>query len=628
MTTAPRRGRRRRSPRRLIYAALGGGALWLAVAALGGGDAAPARPQPATPLHVNQLGYLPDGPKRATLATPRRQPLAWRLLDAAGGTVAEGMTTPRGDDASAGRNVHVIDFGAVEATGDGFRLAADGARSPPFAIRPGLYDAAARAALSFFYPMRSGVAIDGAVAGTAYARPAGHAAAPGDGATNKGDRAVPCLPPETAAEQYGEAWTCDYTLDVAGGWYDAGDQGKYVVNGGIAVAQLLSAYERTLHVDGAGAEALGDGGLAVPEAGNGVPDILDEARWQLEFLLSMQVPEGEPRAGMAHHKVHDDAWTALPTLPHEDPRPRYLHRPSTAATLNLAAAAAQGARLYRPHDAAFAERLRAAAVRAYAAARAEPDLLPSRDASAGGGAYFDERLSDEFYWAAAELFVTTGEPAYLADLEASPHWRGTAFRRDGFDWANVAALGRLTLATVPSTLEPAARAAARASLVDAAERYLALQQGEPFGQPYAPESGRYAWGSSHLVAQNAIVLARAHDLSGDARFRRAALEAADYLFGRNALGLSYVTGFGARHAENQHSRWFAAQLDPALPHPPRGTLAGGPNSWLGDAVADAALAGCAPQLCYIDHIESFSTNEMTVNWNAALGQFAAWLAEQ
>ena len=119
-----------------------------------------------------------------------------------------------------------------------------------------------------------------------------------------------------------EPWTCDYTRDVTGGWYDAGDHGKYVVNGGISVAQLMQEYERTLTAPTASRRALGDGTLAIPESGNGVPDLLDEARWELEWMLKMQVPAGEPYAGLAHHKVHDANWTGLPTDPAADPQAR------------------------------------------------------------------------------------------------------------------------------------------------------------------------------------------------------------------------------------------------------------------------------------------------------------------
>ena len=148
----------------------------------------------------------------------------------------------------------------------------------------------------------------------------------------------------------------------------------------------------------------------------------------------------------------------------------------------------------------------------------------------------------------------------------------------------------------------------------------------PFGQLYLPADNRYAWGSNGMIANNAALVAAAFDLTGEPRFRAAALEGLDYLFGRNALGLSYVTGYGQRFVENQHSRWYAAPVDPALPHPPPGTLSGGPNSDCPDPVS-AHLRGSPAQLCFVDHIDSYGTNELTINWNAALAWLLAFYVE-
>jgi endoglucanase len=100
----------------------------------------------------------------------------------------------------------------------------------------------------------------------------------------------------------------------------------------------------------------------------------------------------------------------------------------------------------------------------------------------------------------------------------------------------------------------------------------------------------------------------------------------DYILGRNALNISYVTGYGTRFSQNQHSRWYAHQLNPDLPHPPPGSLAGGPNSSIQDPLAQRKLAGCVGQFCYIDDIESWSTNELTINWNSPLAWVTSFLA--
>ncbi|NUT33459.1 MAG: glycosyl hydrolase family 5 [Hamadaea sp.] len=574
----------------------------------GGAEPEVYRPDTGPRVRVNQVGYLAQGPKRATVVTDAADPLPWELRDGSGAAVATGQTTPRGLDASSGQRVHTLDFSGYAQRGDGFTLVADGEQSRPFAIGDDLYDTLRTDALKFFYPQRSGIAIDDALR-PGYGRPAGHVGV----APNTGDTSVPCQP-----------GVCDYRLNVAGGWYDAGDHGKYVVNGGISVYQLLSEFERTKSAPSA--LPFGDGDLSIPESGNGVPDLLDEARWELEFLLSMQVPAGQALAGMAHHKIHDSEWTGLPLLPHQDNKLRELHPPSTAATLNLAATAAQAARLFAPYDDAFARRSLDAARTAWAAAVAHPAIYASPSDGTGGGTYDDTNVTDEFYWAAAELFLTTGEKAFRDAVTASPQHTADIWRERGFDWASTAQLGRLDLATVPSALPDRDRVVQ--SVVEGAERYLAAAEAHPYGLAYAPGDNRFDWGSNNLVLNNLVVIATAYDLTGDARFRRGVVAGMDYLLGRNALNISYVTGYGEVNAHNQHSRWYAHQLNPSLPNPPKGTLSGGPNSGIQDPLAQQKLTGCVGQFCYIDDIESWSTNELTINWNAPLAWVSAFLAGQ
>jgi len=597
------------------------------------GGATPPVYQPDTGprVRVNQVGYLPAGPKAATLVTEATSALGWQLKNAAGSVVATGKSTPRGVDPSAGVNVHTIDFSSFARAGSGYTLVADGETSYPFDIAATVYRSLRRDSKTFFYTQRSGVAISDAIV-PGYGRAAGHVQV----APNQGDTAVPCQSLDDDSQKIlAEPWTCDYTSDVSGGWYDAGDHGKYVVNGGIAVAQLMQEYERTLTAPSADRGRLGDGTLRVPETGNRVPDLLDEARTELEWMLKMQVKAGRPLAGTAFHKVADVDWTGLPMDPAADPQKRVLYRPSTAATLNLAAVAAQGARLFRPYDPAFAARLLNAARTAYSAAKAHPDLYApapngTLDPNPGSGPYNDSNVTDEFYWAAAELFISTGTPTYRHDVVDSPLHTAEVFGSGGFGWADVAALGRLDLATVPNALP--GRPAVRRSVIAAGRRYLADQKTQPFGQAYAPGDGNYVWGSNSQILNNMQVMGTAYDLTGDPVLRDGVERSMDYLLGRNALNRSYVTGYGDVFSQNQHSRMYAHQINPALPHPPAGTVAGGPNSTTattGDPVSTPLFKnGCAAQFCYIDDIGSWSTNEITINWNAPLSWVSSFLADQ
>ncbi|MEV4532588.1 glycoside hydrolase family 9 protein [Asanoa sp. NPDC049518] len=578
----------------------------------GGEPEPPYVPDTGPRVRVNQVGYLPDGPKRATLVTDATTALPWQLKNSAGTTVRSGTTTPRGEDAASGQNTHTIDFTGYAAEATGLTLTADGETSHPFDVTKSLYAQLRSDSLQFFYIQRSGIAIDGNLVGQQYARPAGHLGV----APNQGDTDVPCQP-----------GVCTYRLDARGGWYDAGDHGKYVVNGGIATAQLLSTYERTKTAPTANfGAALADSTLRVPERGNKVPDVLDEARWELEWLLRMQVPAGQPLAGMAHHKLHDQNWTGLPLAPEADPQPRELHPPSTAATLNLAAVAAQGARLWAPYDPAFANRALAAAKTAYAAAKAQPAVYASPNDGNGGGTYSDNDVTDEFYWAASELFLTTGAATYRTDVEQSPHHTGDVFTPTGFGWGSTAALGRLDLATVPNALNDRTRV--RQTVITAADTYLATAAGQAYGLPMPGSANAYFWGANSNILNNAVVLATAYDLTGQAKYRSGAIEAMDYILGRNALNQSYVTGWGENASENQHSRIFGHQLNEALPHPPAGSIAGGANASLDDPFAKQLLDGCAPMFCYVDDINSYATNEVAINWNSALAWVASFLADQ
>jgi endoglucanase len=356
-----------------------------------------ARPR----VRVNQLGYLPNRPKQATLVTDAQNPIHFSVHDRDGRIVHTGLSQPWSlrPEPTSGLMVHLLDFSDLKMAGAGFRIEATGQCSYPFEITSRLYDMLAADALPFFYLMRSGTPISDSVA-PGYGRPAGHLGRP----PNRGDLEVPAWTGPEAQQLY-PGWRCEGTFDVSGGWYDAGDYGKYVTSGAIAVWQLLSRLDLLRSVDH----------IPVSEL---VDMIMTECRWQLDWLLRMQVPAGDPLAGLAFHRVHGTVWSPMPGWAHEDPTERVLHRPSTAASLHLAAVTAQGARLFRPTDPAYARVLLDAARTAYAAALRHPRLIaPDDHAQFGGGPYADDRLEDDFYWAAAER----GSP--LVTRPTASSWR-------------------------------------------------------------------------------------------------------------------------------------------------------------------------------------------------------------
>ncbi len=557
-------------------------------------------------VRVNQVGYPVRAEKRAVLVAEVGDPVEFALVTAAGEPVWRGRSQvwPERPEPTSGLAVHVLDFSAVTAEGDGLRVAVGGATSHPFRIRDDVYAGLAADALHVFHLLRSGCEIIEALA-PGYARPAGHAGR----APNRGDTAVPAWSGPDADRLY-PGWRVTGTFDVSGGWYDAGDYGKYVTSGSIALWQMLHA------VDAHRRTGRGDRLLRL---------LVAECRWQLDWLLRMQVPAGRQYAGMAFHRVHGTRWSPMPGLPHEDPTRRVLHRPSTVATWHLAAVTAQGARLLRPVDPAYAARLLAAARTAYAAARTQPVLVaPEDEGRFGGGPYGDDDPADDRYWAAARLWLATGEPEFLADVTGSDLHTADVFEPAGFDFDRVAAPARLDLALVAGPELPD-RDRVRAGVVAAADRLRAVQAAQPWGQPYAPPDG-WDWGSNGRILNNLVVLVAAHRLTGETRFRDGVVRGMDYLLGCNALGQSYLTGYGTDCTRHLRTRQFGHDLDPRLPPAPPGAVAGGPNSRVyAGFPSDPRLDGLPPQRRYLDEPTSETTNDICIRWNAPLVHVAGYL---
>jgi endoglucanase len=579
----------------------------------------PELPKPA--VRLNQTGYYPKGKKRATIVNESTTPITWLLKDKDDTVLLTGTTTVFGKDSASRDFVHIADFSAIKTIGEGYTLSVgingEEHKSHPFTISKDLYAAMKYQALAYFYHNRSGIALEMPYAGSIdYTRPAGH--------------------PEDIMRTWPNSGQEDYTLTVNKGWYDAGDHGKYVVNGGISVWTMMNQYERAMYAPNGRPCAFADGKLSIPENNNGVPDILDESRWEMEMLLSMQVPKGLPYAGMVHHKGHDENWTGIPLRPDQDPMTRYLCPVSTAATLNLAATAAQSARLWARYDMAFASECLVAALKAWDAALKNPDILNSTIGT-GGGLYDDTYLQDEFYWAAAELYISTGKSVFKQYLKDSPHYlempthlanRGAPGYAGVFTWDNVQGLGTISLALVPNMLGKGQINKARQNIISAADQLSLCKEAEGYNTPLKVNNG-YEWGSNSFVVNDCIVSALAYEFTKMKKYLDDVTESMDYLMGRNGMDKSYISGYGERPLQNPHHRFWAYQANPNFPGVPAGVLSGGPNSALQDPYAQGiGLPGSAFQKCYVDHFESWSTNEITINWNAPLAWVTAFLDEK
>ena len=379
------------------------------------------------------------------------------------------------------------------------------------------------------------------------------------------------------------------TLDVTGGWHDAGDYGRYTVPGAKAVLDLLAAYR------------------IAPDAFTDIP-LQDEVRYELEWLLKMQRADGA-----VYHKVTCASFCGF-IMPEEETEPLYLSPVSTAATGDLAAAMAAGALAFETVDPAFAARCRGSAIKACAFLDAAP-LLPFKNpAGITTGEYPEEdgSLDDELFLAAAAEYALTAAPGSAAKAE-DRYKNGLPLL---LGWAGVAGYGVLLLLdTLP---EGPFKAKLTADLNAQAEDLLRASEADEWGLSLKKD---FPWGSNMNVCHNAVLLEACSRRTGNAAMHRASEKHFSYLLGANPLKRSYISGFGPNPPVHPHHRLSGAKKTPL-----RGMLAGGPDKYLHDPLAKEKLIGKAPEECYLDELASYSTNEVAIYWNSALILLTALLA--
>ncbi|MBQ8181703.1 MAG: glycoside hydrolase family 9 protein [Ruminococcus sp.] len=672
-------------------------------------------------ISVNQIGYYPNLAKTATLGDNKGDILhgattidltadtyEFELVDEKSGDVVyTGTTEKKMYDADSHDNVCKIDFSEYNTPGRYFlRIKGQNWRSFAFNIADTIYYDESHNmltnALNYFYQNRSGIDIDEAYITSGnkstLAHPGGHKV-------------------DTASIQ--KIWKNEYstkdeatntyksgTLTANGGWYDAGDHGKYVVNGGISVWTLQNMYERAIKQ--AGYDGKFDDGsktMLVPEAGNKVPDILDEAAVELDFIAQMKVVPTDSAwgkyEGLYYHKLHDHKWTGLATKSWDYAEDtlsdgskgwgtvRIVKPPTLAATLNYAACAAQAARLWKPFNETKANTYLETAKEAFAAYEkhwykyddtptTHPDLgceCPKEEINEnslyapmwqakGGGPYGDNNVLDDAYWAACELYLSCSE---MGDADAATYKKvmdGSEYaytcntrmvggeNKDGsftsFNWGNTASAGTLSLALHSDLISADESAKVKSAITKAADDYIAEEKAQGYGIPYKYDGpdyndpnnldpsvkiNGYEWGSNSMVINNCIVMAYAYDLTNDINYMNGVATGMNYLLGCNPLSFSYVTGYGSYKEENPHHRYWSYELDKTLPMAPDGVLSGGPNAGLQDPYVRAL--GFVPgdttnpsQRCFVDSIEAWSTNEVTINWNAPLAWIASFMQDE
>ncbi len=545
-------------------------------------------------LFLNQLGFLPNAKKEAVLTRPAvafavkkwdEALLAEVSLEKAQAkeTAFAGEIRGFGPDEDSGDDVYVADFSAFSVPGCYVLLAGEEV-SHPFVIGKEVYDKPLFDVMKAYYFLRCGTALTAPYAG-AFVHDICH--------TGTAFVWEECFDEEGNKRPEGPKTK----LELQGGWHDAGDYGRYITAASCALAQLFYAWR--LYPD-----ALKNLALQIPESGGSLPDVLAECKWELDWMLKMQRPDGA-----LYHKL-TSAQHAPFCMPEEDRAQFYVLPVSSMATADFAAVCALAAGIYEAYDADFAENLLQAAKRAAAWLLEHPDPVLFRNPKGcGTGEYGEREDADNRFWAFAELYARTGEAAYHAQMKAA---MAAGFPLDPLGYGMVSGLGSLAYLSCEQEKEEALEEAMREAFLQRAA--LLKEKADACGYGVAMMERDYCWGSNGNVGKNGMVFLIADLLGGEKKYLPYAQTQLDYLLGKNAMGMSYITGNGKKAYRYPHLRPAHCDgIDECMP----GMVSGGPNRGRTDGAAKAlVLEGTPPMKCYADHVSCYSLNEITIYWNS------------
>jgi endoglucanase len=528
---------------------------------------------------VNQIGYYPDAQKVALIRTNAGK---FEVVDAVTGkSVFKGITGEPEYWSFSGDTVRAADFSALKQPGT-YRLCLGESTlcSDQFLIGDNIYTEITKASIKAFYFNRSGYEIT-AEYGSKWARPEGHP-----------DTAV--IVHESAASKTRPAGT---VISSPGGWYDAGDYNKYIVNSSITNYTLLLFYQlypdycRSLNVN-------------IPESNNAIADVVDELLYNLRWMLTMQ----DPADGGVYHKLTNKGFGGF-EMPDKAVTPRYVVQKSTQATLDFAAVMAMASRVFAgdPDQELkdLSEICREASAKAMKWAEKNPGILYRQPDDISTGQYSDTLITDDLFWATAEMALTDDRPGDLPLSKISGIVANTPA------WRENQMLGIISLVLSDREDFKDQIKAATDILIPYADELVAKSE----SSPYLVSLDFFAWGSNSDVANQALLKLIALKKTGDKKYIPSIQGDVDWLLGRNPTGYCFVTGFGTLSPMNIHHRPSGAD---GVPEPVPGFLAGGPNTSVMNDCGPLVRRSEFPAASYTDSECSYSTNEICINWNAPL----------
>ena len=568
---------------------------------------------------VDQFGYLPDESKVAVLRDPRAGFDAadqytpgshFQLRRTDGGAVAfAGKPAPWNSgatEASSGDRGWWFDFSAVNTPGGYFVYDVEhNVRSPTFRIGRDVYRRVLKAAMRMYFYQRSGAP----------------KAAPFAEACWTDDAAYVGRHQDTEARDVTDRDSDAKTRDLSGGWFDAGDTNKYVTFAAQPVHQLLTAYSTN-------PGAFGDD-FNIPESSNGVPDLLDEVRWETNWLKKMQYPDGSLALKVG------EIESVIASPPSSDHTARYYVPACTSATIAGAGMFAHAALVFSsvPSLGGESDDLKRRAILAWHQYQGVPAKQTHCDTGVVQAGNADLPVEDQdglAVEAAVYLFALTNEPVFEAYLAA--HYKDAHPYHD-MGWSRYKAdqgealLFYTTLPGADAALKKAILADKRAD-VDAGNQVYGFHPDDDLYRAFMHDA-QYHWGSNQPRANygNSNLDVLNHDLgvTDTVTYRARALGMLHYFHGVNPLGMVYLSnmdGDGASRSANEiyhvwfkaKSRWSDAKTSACGPAP--GYVPGGPNK---DAAKDGVPAtlvppnGQPPQKSYKDWNASWPENSWAVS---------------
>lgn len=539
--------------------------------------------QSSTGIRLNQVGFYTYGPKSAAIINSTATTFTVRAEN--GDSIYGGILSAAKTWNLSGESIKQADFTAFHLPGKYYLTVQDLDKSFTFQIQEKVLSHLNKALIKAFYYNRTSTALPLQYAGK-WARATGHP-----------DKNVVVHP--SAASSLRPAGTI---ISSPKGWYDAGDYNSYIVNSGISTYSLLISYEHfkpyydTLQ-------------LNIPETGNILPDILDEIKWNLDWMLTMQ----DPNDGGVYFKKTNANFDGS-VMPSSATNTRYVVKKSTTSALDFAAVMAVAYRLYSPHLPTFADSCLQAAIKAYDWGLANPNVSFTNPGAQAGypavstGGYGDSNFTDELEWASNELYIATKDETFY----------GRGFKNANAyslpDWPNVRTLGLLSLLYNRKSLTSKAlldTVNMKNKLLTLANGYVSYQKStSPYKIVMGQSNGNFSWGSNSFAANQAMLLMNAYFLTNEIEYASAAVAQVDYLVGRNATGYSFVTGIGSKSSKNIHHRPSEAD---GIVEPVPGWLAGGPTGSSGDG---CPFSTTLLAKSYTDSIPCYTKNEVAINWNA------------